>query len=106
MLNAGDLPHRVALVRDTVTKTHGAEARTPETLGNAWARVDILSGNELWKAQQNNATVNAKVTMRYRTDLKTSDRIEWKGWRLEVVAQIPDEVRQASLVLMCEGKRA
>jgi len=104
-LSAGDMPHRVTIVRDSVTRTDGAEARVRGEVATVWARVEFLSGSEAWKAQQNNATVNAKVTMRYRTDLKASDRIEWNGWRFEIKGLIPDEVRRAGLVLMCEGKK-
>jgi SPP1 family predicted phage head-tail adaptor len=104
-LNGGDLLHYVTITRDTISHVLGAEMRSPETLASVWARVEILSGHEAWKAQQVDATANAKVTMRYRSNIRASDRIEWRGWRLEIKAVVPDEVDGCSVVLMCEGKR-
>lgn len=105
-VSPGELPHFVRVVRDAVERVDGAGVRTAETVGQYWARIEFLAGNEAWKAQQINASANCKVTMRYRRNLRAADRIEWHGWRIEVVGEpIPDEVTRQSLVLMCEAKR-
>lgn len=105
MLDAGELPHRVRIIRDTIMHTHGAETRSPQVIATVWACVDFLSGNEAWKAQQVNATANVRVTMRYRNDLLNSDVMEYRDWRMEIREVIPEETTKTELVMMCEGKR-
>lgn len=102
-LDAGTLTARIALIRDVVSRVAGVEQKAPQTYAQAWASVVYLSGSEAFKAQQVNASVNVRVTMRYREDVLPSHRVLYKGKELEIKAVIPDEVNRESLVLECRG---
>ena len=102
-LVARSLRHRIELERDVITRVNGAEVRTPEVFDSVWASVVYLSGNELWKAQQVNATVNVRVVIRYRTDVLASHRVIYDGKSLEIKGVIPDEERRDSVTLDCKG---
>lgn len=102
-LNTGRLRQQVTIERDTVTQVNGAEVRTPQTYGTRRAEVLYLSGRELWQAQQINPQINVRVTLRYCRDVLSSDRIIWRGKRLEILAVLPDEIRRAVTVLECKG---
>lgn len=103
-MNAGDLIHRVSLIRDVVTRTNGAASAEPATYADGVpARVEYLSGHELFKAQQINAQINVRVTLRYRSDVLSSDRVGFNGREFQIIAPRPDEVRRQSLILECRA---
>jgi SPP1 family predicted phage head-tail adaptor len=75
---AGDLRHRV-------TWQVNAPARTPASAGQKlnnwtdrgtfWARVEPLSGRELWTARQLQASTTLRITMRAIGPVKPGDRL-------------------------------
>jgi SPP1 family predicted phage head-tail adaptor len=103
-MTAGELNAQVQLERDAISRdATGAEVRTPAVYATRWARFEYLSGAELWRAQQVNATVNARATLRYCTDVLPSDRVIYRGLRFEIKAVVPDELKRAQTVLELRG---
>jgi SPP1 family predicted phage head-tail adaptor len=64
-VNAGDLRHRVALQRPSLTQGEGGKPITAwNTLGTYWANVESLTGAELWRARQLKPTTTHRITLR------------------------------------------
>lgn len=64
---AGDLKDRVSLQKnDAVGVNPSGQPAQPQwvTYAERWAKVEPLSGKELWNAQQAGADVSVRVTMR------------------------------------------
>jgi SPP1 family predicted phage head-tail adaptor len=101
-LSAGDLTARIALERDEITLVSGREVRAPYSYCRPWAKPEALSGREAWKAQQVDSSVNWRFVIRYRTDVKPSDRVVYRGKTMEIRAVLPDEERRDAVVLLCE----
>lgn len=103
MLDPGKMRQRVTLQRDHLTDAAGVEKRTPENYATPWAAVEYLSGSEAMRAKQVDASVNVKVTLRYRTDVKAQDRVIYRGRTMQIKVVIPDEAERVSLTLHCES---
>lgn len=104
-LNAGDLTRKIALERDDVTFESGAEKRgAPTVYARPWSKPEALSGRELARAQEIDPRINWRFTLRYRTDVKTSDRVIFASRRMEVRAVLPDEDRREWVAVYCEAK--
>jgi SPP1 family predicted phage head-tail adaptor len=101
MIDPGKLNTRIAIERDTLTYTSGAETRTPATVIETWAAMQVLSGSEAWKAQAVTPGVSVRFLLRYRTDILASDRVLVRSKRYEIKAVLPDEAKRESLTLEC-----
>lgn len=106
MVSAGELIQRVTIERDVVTRVSGARTVQPEAIGQAWAKVEFLSGRELQQNQQVQESVNVRVTLRYEwaSRIVASDRVLYGPWRMEIKAIIPDEGSRSSVSLLCEAR--
>ncbi len=105
MLDPGKLVHRVDLECDDVTRTSGREEKTARKYATSVpAEVVFLSARERLNHQQIQSTVNVRVTMRYRTDLKPSHRIWFEMYRMEVKEVIPDLVNKDRVTVLCEAR--
>lgn len=104
-LKAGDLRHKITIERET---------ETPDGMGGsslAWvsitahpikAMIKPLSGGESLHAMRLEAKVSHRIIIRYRTDIKTSDRINYNGRLMQIRAKIDLEERHKWLELICE----
>lgn len=63
-VSAGELNTQIQLERDTITRDHGAEVRTPAVYDTVWAKAEPLSGREYWQAQAVQSQVSWKFTIR------------------------------------------
>lgn len=70
------------------------------------AYVEPLTGRELWYAQQVNALISYRVTMRGGYAIKASDRIRWGSLILQVVSVIKVDGRDEMLWVDCSNKVA
>lgn len=95
---AGDYNARIELERDTLSRVNAAEVRTASVYAQCYAHFAYLSGTELWRAQQINATVRIRVRVRYRTDVLASDRVVYRGKRYEIVSVLPDDVTRETVL--------
>lgn len=103
MLPAGVLKHRVTFRRIPVTRVKSAEVKgEPNDYAvRVPAQVTFLSGGELYRAQQNNSSVNVRIVLRYRTDVLPTDQVVYGSRVMEIKAVIPDEDRREKLTLEC-----
>ena len=104
-MNPGDLRETISLERDVVTRVNGVEVRVKQVYGTCRAKVDFLSGNELFKANAVNTDVNVRVLVRYRTDVLTAHRVLYDGKSLEIKAVIPVKTpaSKRGTTLECKG---
>lgn len=112
-MRAGQLRHRVHIERDTAT-TQGDEGHTTESwtfVAKRWAKIEPLSGRELWDARQLQPQTTHKITMRadsVTTQMTAEDRIAFIGQSRYFHPTEPprrvDEIDE-TLEVMCKEKR-
>lgn len=105
---AGELRHCVSIRRWSETRTTNeygekVEAERSNELppdNERWAKVEPLSGRELWNAAQVQANVTHRITMRGRVALTPKDTIEFRERRFEVVSATDVEERGIKTIVM------
>ncbi len=102
-MNAGKLRHRVTVEQPTASSDgYGGSTVSWTTFATAWAAVEPLSGREYFQAQQAQAAVTHKVTMRYLSGVTPRMRVKHGSRLLTIVSAIDTDERHRELVLMCE----
>lgn len=72
------------------------------TYATVWAKVEALTGRELYAAQQVTADATMRVTIRYVSGLSTTDRFLLDGARaLNIYNASDEEERHRKHVCMC-----
>jgi hypothetical protein len=93
-LNAGDLRHRVTVLRDSTPNARDAVGQaTPnyQPVGTYYALVECLGGVEATNAKQQKGTLRYKITLRAASGpILPTDQLGWKGITLGVVDATPD----------------
>ena len=95
MINAGELNHRIDIQSVTDTPDEqGANVQTWATVKTRWAKVEPLSGRELYNAQQVKSDVTHKICIRYYEGLTANMRFKW-GDRIFNISSLinPDSQR-------------
>ncbi|AMO58116.1 hypothetical protein GZ77_20490 [Endozoicomonas montiporae] len=102
-MNPGRLRHRITLQRFTKARNDFGEVIEEwEELGKCWAEVKPVNGKETFVAQQFVAQSTHEVWMRFRKDIKASDRvIDHHGNVLEIKTPIDIGGRGRQLKLLC-----
>lgn len=67
------------------------------------ASIHPLSGKEFLAASAVQSTVNTRITIRYRDDLKPSMRVIHEGILYNIKAIIPDPTLRHHITLLCES---
>ncbi len=67
-----------------------------------WARVEAVTGTEPVAADQRQAEVIYRITLRRRWDLTAACRVTWRGQVLDILAILPDE-RRAYMTLLARA---
>lgn len=102
-MRAGRLRHRVTVEQLLVTDDgYGGQSQAWSTFATVWASVEPLQGREYFQAQQAQATVTHKVTMRHLDGVTHDMRVKHGSRALNIVSVIDTEERGRELVLMCE----
>lgn len=102
-MKAGQLRHRVTLETETKTQSSsGALTSTWATLDKVWAQIEPMSSRELMEASQRGTNETHKVTLRYRDDLTTKERVKFGTRVLNIGSLVNVGERNRTLVLMCE----
>lgn len=103
MTSAGKLRHRIVIEQPTKTRDpYGAEVETWTPFATVWAAVEPLRGREFFAAQQVNAEVTHRVTLRYIPGVIRAMRVTFKGRILDMVSPpINVDERNQELQLMC-----
>lgn len=103
-MQAGKLRHRVTIRRATETvDSYGQAAKTYADLATVYAAVQPLTATELIAANQQQAMVTHKITMRYRSLLHT-DQIIHDSRTFEIGSIINLDERNVTLEVLCKEK--
>lgn len=79
-MRIGTLDRRASLRHRVLTKNvQGEDVVSYTEYDTVWARKDDLRGREFFAAQQINAEVTTKFTIRWRDDLLLTDQLECEG---------------------------
>lgn len=102
---AGQFKVRITLWRDPIHRVNGAEVKgAPVAYATPWSTPPVyVSGGERWRGHQVHAEANVVFTLRYRTDILTSDRVVYRGKEFEIKAVKPDEEKRETVTLECRG---
>ena len=102
----GDMRHRIFFQQPVPTDDgYGGKPVTWVNCGEAWAKVEPLTGREYFYAHQIKAEVTHRVKTRFRQDIKEDMRISANGRILEIVSIIDiDEGHQFFEILCTEAK--
>lgn len=86
----GLMDKRVDVLAPTrATNAHGEAIPAWETKAARWAKIEPLSGAELWRAQQVQGEVTHRITVRFFKGLKADWRFR-RGLRLFEITQVID----------------
>jgi SPP1 family predicted phage head-tail adaptor len=93
-LKAGDLIHHVTLQAPVYTTTPGgSRVVTGWTSGTPrWARVEALTGRELWLAQQVQSDITYKISFRPLAGVDSSWSVLWGSKRYQLAEAPRDPV--------------
>jgi SPP1 family predicted phage head-tail adaptor len=102
-VNPGELRSRVVVQSATrTTDAGGGFATTWADGASLWAKVEPLEGSELLRAQQLQARVTHRVTIRYRRGLTAASRLRLGARVLDIQQVIDVDERHQFTELLCE----
>lgn len=102
-MKIGKLRHRVTLQEYISSKdSFGAEVENWSDMATVWASVEPLSGREYFAAQQVNAEISTKITIRYRAGIKPIMHVLCKGRIFGILSVLNTEEKNTELILMCK----
>ena len=75
-MRGGQLRKRIDIQRydNSSRDAHGNPTRNWATMATVWAKIEPLTGKELWQAQQMNSQSNTRITIRYFKGLNEAMR--------------------------------
>lgn len=89
---AGLLRHRVTLqAQITTTNSYGETAVTWVDIATIWAAIAPLSAREFLASQQIQSEVSARLTIRYRDDVRPSMRFLHRSWYYNIEGILADK---------------
>jgi SPP1 family predicted phage head-tail adaptor len=94
---SGKLRHKIYIEKKVVLRNeYGEEVVTYETFIEAYASIEPLSGREYFLAQQTQASVDFKITTRYREGIGPDFRIKWgeRIFNIQSVLNVEEMNRQ------------
>lgn len=98
----GQLHERVVIQQATETTTTAPSSTvTWSTVDTVWARVEPLMASERIQAQAMQSTASYRVTIRYRTDVTTTNRLTWDGKTLQIHGVTKVGGRDVYLEMLC-----
>lgn len=102
-MRAGRLRHKVDIQQPIeVQNAYGeAEVTWQDVVSGVWAGIEPLRGREFWAAKQFNSEIEARVIMRYRSDVTTKMRIKHGDNEYYIASMINPNERNQELQLMC-----
>ena len=102
-MKIGEMNKRVILQGRVVTQTSsGAVTETWSNLDTVWAKIQPLKGKEFWQAQQMSSELDVRVTIRYRKNISTIERVNYGNRYFDIVAVIDADEKHRFLELMCK----
>jgi len=107
-MEAGTLRHRITIIADDsdTLDADGHKVANEQAIGRSCASVEALRGNELWRAQQVQPEVTARIRMRYRSGMSSTRRLIdecCENVEYDVLAVIDVGGRKRELELLCKA---
>ena len=85
-MKIAELNKRIQIIRNTLTENdNGVDEETEVILKEVWAKVQNMSGTEIFKANSDFSKVTTRFVIRYLTDITTDDYIKFKGRKYNIV---------------------
>lgn len=103
MIDAGKLDKRITLQKKTIARaSDGSETITYTDVATVWAEYVVKTGREFYAAQKINAEVTALFRLRYRSNMDTRYRVDYKGRYFDIL-YIDDTLRlQNEMMFACK----
>ncbi|ADU30361.1 phage head closure protein [Evansella cellulosilytica] len=85
-MNSGKLNRPISIKEEQSISDGGGGQTTQDVLivDKTWGNIATLSGREQWQAQQMEAQVSHKVTIRYRNGIKRTQFVLYKERKFEI----------------------
>ncbi|SPX85349.1 Bacteriophage head-tail adaptor [Moraxella ovis] len=104
---AGKLRHRLKIYRPTATRsaTGAVKVAQWEHVLTLWAEFTPLSVKDIIKGQAQGTDITARATIRHRTDIDGTMRVQYAGRMYEIVGEplADNNTGRAYLTLMLRG---
>lgn len=85
------MTERVKLLEKSATRDAiGGEVITWVEQEEVWAEAEPITGREYFAAQQVEAAADIRFRLRYRDDVDSTWRVEWRGQRYDIAAPPAD----------------
>ncbi|CRK80308.1 phage head closure protein [Neobacillus massiliamazoniensis] len=108
-LNSGLFRHRISILRPPDPEKDVDEAGQPLDewipVAETWADIFQLRGRELFSAQQVNAEVTTRITIRYRTGIDRTMKAVYEGKVFEFLYVIDKDYAKKELQIMCKERQ-
>jgi len=103
-MGIGQMRERVSIEAESLADDGmGGSVRSYEAVAVVWAKVKPLKGGEKLFAAQVEARQAYHVTIRYRDDVNTTQRLVWRGNVMNIKAVANTDMHQRFLILECEA---
>jgi SPP1 family predicted phage head-tail adaptor len=101
---ASMLREKLTIQREVLTQDDlGGDVKTWSNIGTTYGHVRPTGGGERVFAQQLEANITHKITIRYRENIEAADRILLRGVPLQIRNILNLEMRDKWLELSCES---
>ena len=97
---AGELHHRVDFLKRQVTVTSGITTERWVPAFSCWAMVEPLNSREYWDAAALNREDEQRVTIRYRKDIDTTYRIQFRGVAYAITSLVNTNAMNVKLEML------
>ncbi len=101
-MHAGKLNQRIILQQYTPTQdSSGSVTEAWTTLATVWAAIRPLQGREYWAANQEQIEATHEVTIRWRRDVSSINRILFGSRIFDIKAAINTDEANKWLIMIC-----
>lgn len=101
-INPGRLNKKISIKKEVSISDGGGGQKTDyELIANTWASINTLSGREFWQAQQMQAEVSHKVTIRYRKEIERTQVVFYGERKFDIQYIFNPEEANLKLEMYC-----
>lgn len=85
-MKISELNKRIQILRDELIENdNGVDEETEVILNEVWAKVQNMSGTEVFRSNSDFSKVTTRFVIRYLTDITTDDYIKFEGRKYNIV---------------------
>lgn len=100
LLPAGELRERLTFLERKVTVVSGISTESWEPAFTCWGKAEPLSSREYWEAVAVNRENETRFTIRYRSGVDASMRIQYAGQVFDITSVIDPDTRHVKLEML------